>query len=142
MQRYRIICATAIIVFAATTQAHVRVQPAESGVGLRESYTVRVPTEGNVATSFVELEVPGAVSVVSATNAEMKKTNGRISSILWRVEIPPGQTREFIFEAINPRTAQDILWKAHQHFADGSVSDWTDGPRSPRPASVTKLRTP
>jgi uncharacterized protein YcnI len=87
MQRQGILFSTAIILFASIAQAHVRVQPAESRIGAHESYTVRVPTEGSVATTFVELEVPDTVSVLSVNQAETKKTNGHISSILWRVEI-------------------------------------------------------
>ncbi len=126
---------------ASGVQAHVRIQPAESLAGAQETYTVRVPTEGDVATSWVELEVPANVSVISVEGeAETKKIGDRIVSIIWRVVIPPGQSGEFVFVASNPASVQEISWKAHQHFADGSSADWIEGPGTRRPASITKLR--
>jgi ketosteroid isomerase-like protein len=45
---------------------------------------------------------------------------------------------EFVFRARNP-AAGEILWKAHQHFNDGTVADWVGVAGDKRPASVTKL---
>ena len=121
-------------------QAHVRIQPTESPAGAQQTYTVRVPTEGDVATTWVELEIPAGVSVISVEGpSETKKIDNRIVSIIWRMEIPPGQSQQFVFVAQNPASGQEISWKAHQHFADGSSSDWIEGPEPRRPASLTKL---
>ena len=123
-------------------QAHVRIQPAESPAGAQQTYTVRVPTEGDVATTWVELEVPADVSVISVEGqSETKRIGNRIVSIIWRMEIPPGQSQQFVFVARNPVSGQEISWKAHQHFADGSSTDWIEGPGTRRPASITKLHT-
>ena len=135
--------ALGIMLISSAAYGHVRVQPAESKVGAHQTYTVRVPTEGNVPTSSVELEVPDAVSVISiAGQAQTKKTGNRIVSIVWTTKILPGESEELVFEALNPASVQDITWKAHQHFADGTSADWVDIPKSSRPASVTKLRSP
>ena len=136
-----IVLSAAMVVSA---QAHVRIQPAESQQGVAQTYTVRVPTEGEVATTSVVLEIPAGVSVTSIEGqAETKKVGDRIVSITWRFEIPPGQSREFVFVAVNPPNIPELSWKAHQHHADGSSIDWVDGPGTRRPASVTKLnRTP
>ena len=89
MQFYRAIFALASIAFASSAQAHVRVLPFDSQPGVHQTYTVKVPTEGAVATTSVELEVPDGVSIVSiADQAETKKANGRTTSITWKVEIP------------------------------------------------------
>ena len=125
---------------ASGVQAHVRIQPAESLAGAQEAYAVRVPTEGDVATAWIELEVPAGVSVISIEGAaETKKIGERIVSIIWRAVIPPGETQEFAFVASNPAGVAEISWKAHQHFSDGSSADWVDGPGTRRPASITKL---
>ena len=133
--------ALAVVLVTSAVRAHVRIQPAESNAGARQTYTLSVPTEGNVATTWVELEVPAGVSVISVEDqVETKKIGDRIVSIIWRMEIPPSQSREFVFVAMNPTSEQEISWKAHQYYADGSSTDWIEGFNSRRPASVTKLR--
>lgn len=130
----------ASMALASTAQAHVRVLPFESQPGAHQTYTVKAPTEGAVATTSVELEVPDGVTIVKiADPAETKKVAGRTVSITWKVEIPPGQSKDFVFDAVNPATNQEIAWKAHQHYADGTSRDWIDLPKTKSPASVTKI---
>jgi hypothetical protein len=43
-----------------------------------------------------------------------------------------------VFRARNPASG-DVVWKAHQHFSDGTTADWIGGAGDKRPASVTKL---
>ena len=139
--RFRMMIFTAILLAAATPGiAHVRVLPSESKSGARQTYIMRVPTEGAVATISVELEIPAGVSVTSAPpGSEVKTVAGAISSITWKAQIPAGESRDFTFDAINPAQARSLVWKAHQHFADGSVSDWIEPAGGRRPAAVTKL---
>jgi uncharacterized protein YcnI len=123
--------------------AHVTVRPRESAPGAEDQYTVRVPTEGAVATVKLELEIPDGVTVIDVPHPEgatheLKKANGRITAITWTKEIKPKEAAEFTFSARNPKTGESITWKAHQHFADGTSADWV-GPPEKRPASVTKL---
>jgi len=136
------LAATAALAILWTTaaQAHVKVRPTESRPGSDETYTVVAPTEGKVSTTSVELEVPRDVVIVSVEGSsyELKKS-GDHTTITWKVEIPPGEHREFVFVAKNPASASEIAWKAHQHFADGAVSDWVEAPGSKRPGPVTKL---
>jgi uncharacterized protein YcnI len=125
----------ASMAFASTAQAHVRVLPFESQPGAHQTYT-----EGTVATTSVELEVPDGVTIMKiADPAETKKVAGRTVSITWKVEIPPGQSKDFVFEAVNPATNQEMSWKAHQHYADGTSRDWIDLPKTKSPASITKI---
>ena len=136
--------ALAVLLVAAAAEAHVTIRPRESKAGATEKYTVRVPTEGKVATTSVELQVPDGVTIsgadsVESVNAEMKRANGRVVSITWTVTIEPGQNREFTFTATNPPQGTEIAWKAHQRYADGTSSDWTDPAGGRRPAPVTKL---
>lgn len=140
MRFHTVSLALAVMLVGHAAQAHVRVQPVESRLGMEQTYTVRVPTEGEVATSWVELEVPAGVSVMRVEGpAETKRISDRIVAIVWRAEIPSGQSREFVFVAKNPMMGQEISWKAHQHYADGSIVHWIEAPNSRRPASVTKL---
>ena len=140
----RIPAIVAFVVFAATTVgAHVTVVPRESQAGAEQRYTVRVPTEGQVATTSVELEVPAGVVVKEVVAGEgytfdLRRDGGRIVAITWKREIPPKQSAQFEFIAVNP-TANEVAWKAHQRFADGTSADWVGVQGDRRPASVTKL---
>ena len=59
----------AVMFLASTASAHVTVWPQQSQAGGSERYTVRVPTEGQVATTSVELEAPDGVTIEThATN--------------------------------------------------------------------------
>ncbi|HEU4623471.1 MAG TPA: DUF1775 domain-containing protein [Steroidobacteraceae bacterium] len=129
----------------AVASAHVTVWPRESQTGSYEKYVVRVPTEGNVATTSVELVVPETVTVVSlgapaGFTYELKRAGDRIASIVWTMRIAPGEFAEFAFMARNPKDAGEIVWRAIQRFADGTQTEWT-GPRGDKhPASVTVVK--
>ena len=115
--------------------AHVTVNPRASKSGMEETYTVRVPTEKQVATISVELEVPAGVIVseVSAPEGakhQEKRIAGRIVMITWTKEIKPRENAVFTFVAKNPATDTEIVWNVHQRYSDGTVSEW---------APVTKL---
>ena len=123
--------------------AHVSVRPRESKGGTEETYTVRVPTEGAVATTHVRLEIPDDVRVLEVMPPEgamfeTAKQGDRITAITWKKEIAPKASAEFVFRARNPASGA-IVWKAHQHFSDGTSADWVGIAGEKRPASVTKL---
>ena len=142
--RYRLFALLGIFAFVPSmVLAHVTVRPRESAPSAEEKYTVRVPTEGAVSTVQLELEIPEGVTVIDVPHPDgaphkVKKSNGRITAIVWTKEIKPKEAAEFTFRARNPKTGDALVWKAHQHFADGTTADWI-GPPEKRPASVTKL---
>ena len=134
------------VLAGAALSAHVTVLPRESHAGMEQRYTVRVPTEGQVATTSVELEIPTGVTVSEVVAGEgytfdVRREGNRIVAITWKREIPPKQSAEFAFVARNPNTAE-IAWKARQRFADGTSADWIGVQGDRRPASVTKLTAP
>ena len=134
-----------LLITGVVVQAHVVVLPRESLAGGIERYTVRVPTEGQVATTAVELEIPAGVTVREAVAGdtytyETRREGDRIVAITWKQEIPPGQRGEFRFVARNPSSGR-LVWKAHQRFADGTSADWVGIEPDRRPASVTTLVT-
>lgn len=123
--------------------AHVTVRPRESKAGAEERYTVRVPTEGAVATTQVNLEIPDGVTVLEVlphegATFETTKQGDRIIGITWKKEVPPKDAAEFVFRARNPE-ARQIVWKAHQHFTDGTSVEWSGAAGERRPASITRL---
>lgn len=124
--------------------AHITVWPRESPTGAGERYTVRVPTEGQVATTSVELEVPADVTVTgilvgTGFTYETRRDGDRIVAITWKQEIKPAEVAEFVFFARNPKSGEQIAWKARQRFADGTSADWVGIESDRRPASVTRL---
>jgi uncharacterized protein YcnI len=132
------------LLIPAPARAHVSISPRESTAGATEKYVVRVPTEGKVTTTGAELEVPeGVVIEVLAVPAgwkyEVKRKDDRIVAISWQMDIKPGEFAEFGFVARNPRDKNQLVWILRQRFADGTVSDWTNGPTGVRPTAVTKL---
>ena len=144
MHTRTIVASIALTLIASAAQAHVSVRPRESKPGATETYIVRVPTEGKVATTSVEVEIPQGVVVDSVepadgVKADMKWEGGRIVSITWTIAIEPGANREFTFTAKNPSEGTDIVWKAHQRYADNTRSEWVGAPGTRQPAPVTKL---
>jgi uncharacterized protein YcnI len=134
----------ASIAFAPLASAHVTVAPRESRAGAHEKYTVRVPTEGKVATASVELQLPDSVSFVAVAapaghTYELKQTNGKVTSIVWKMKIDVNEFAEFSFMARNPKEGKELVWKAVQRFADGTSTEWAGPAGDKRPASVTKL---
>lgn len=110
---------------------------------MSQRYTVQVPTEGQIATTSVELEVPPDVTVTEVVPGDgytfdVRREGNRIVAITWKKEIPPKQSAQFEFVARNS-TASEIAWKARQRFADGTSADWVGVQGDRRPASVTKL---
>lgn len=140
----RIAAIVAFVAFAGSVlSAHVTVAPRESRAGAEQRYTVRVPTEGQVATTSMELEVPPDMTIIEVVPGEeytfeTRREGTRIVSITWRREIPPRQTAQFVFVARNPKSEQ-VAWKAHQRFADGTSADWVGVEGDRRPAAVTRL---
>ena len=129
---------------ASVAHAHVTVMPRESQAGMEQRYTVRVPTEGQVTTTSVELEIPAGVTVSEVISGEgytfdVRREGDRVVAITWKREIPPKQSAEFVFVARNPPEAAALAWKAHQHYADGTSANWVGVEGDRRPASVTRL---
>ena len=83
-----------VLLVPSFAMAHVSVRPRESKPGAEERYTVRVPTEGPVATTHAVLEIPADVAVLEVlpadgTTFETAKQGDRITSITWKKAIPP-----------------------------------------------------
>ena len=126
-----------------TLDAHVVVTPRESAAGAEQIYTVRVPTEGTVSSTSVELEVPAGIHVMQVASGDgytfdVKKDGNRIVSITWKQEIKPKEFKLYTFTAHNPQ-AGALQWKAHQTFADGSMRHWIGERGTKEPASVTTI---
>lgn len=137
---------SALSLWAVPVFAHVGVTPRESKPGATETYTLRVPSEGGRTTTSVTLEVPEGVAVLSVSapdgaKHEEKREGDRIVSITWTIEIKAGASAQLSFVAKNPPQGESIAWRVHQHYSDGTVSDWVGPTGSRNPAPVTGLVT-
>ncbi len=136
--------AAALLLLGNIAEAHTTISPRQSIAGAMEKYTVRVPAEGQMMAKGAELEVPEGVTVANfATPAgwtyEVKRQDGRIVAIRWRMDIKPGEFAEFSFVARNPVNAGSLVWTLREFFADGTVTDFTNGPDGLYPGAIVKL---
>jgi uncharacterized protein YcnI len=137
----------AITMLPIAANAHVSITPRQSTTGATEKYTIRIPTEGKVATTGAEIEFPAGV-IVETIQAPMgwkydvKRQDDRIVSMTIQADVKPGEFIEVGFVARNPRSGTQIVWTLRQRFADGTVTDWTKGPNGVRPTAVTQLTAP
>ena len=143
MKRYLAAVFVGLALFIAVIDAHVVVTPRESTAGAEQIYTVRVPTEGTVSSTLLELDIPTGMHVMQVTAGDgftfdVKKDGDRIVSITWKQEIKPKEFKLYTFTAHNPQTGA-LQWKAHQTFADGSMRHWVGERGSKEPASVTTI---
>ena len=144
MKPVRTVATAAAVLFVAHAAfAHVTVWPQQSRAGMAERYTVRVPTERNVSTVSIEVDVPAGVTVTgilapAGFTYDVKRDGTRIVAITWTQEIKAGEVGEFVFFARNPRGTQ-IVWKAHQRYADGQMDDWIGPADDRRPAPIVSL---
>jgi uncharacterized protein YcnI len=134
---------TGLLLASGVMYAHVTVAPPQSQGGATERYTVTVPTEGQVTTISVDLEIPAGVMVTEVVpgdgfSFDVRRESNRIVGITWKRDIPPGSRAEFVFVVTNPPSGQ-LAWKARQRFADGTSADWIGVEGDRRPASVTTI---
>ena len=132
-----------LVLSLAVLDAHVVVTPRESTAGAEQTYTVRVPTEGTVSSTTMELEIPAGMHVMQVAAGDgytfdVKKDGNRIVSITWKQEIKPKEFKLYTFTAHNPQPGA-LQWKAHQTFADGSMRHWVGERGTKEPASVTTI---
>lgn len=135
-----------LLAASGVASAHVTVWPRQANAGAFEKYTVRVPTEKDNPTVQVELLFPEGLRVSSFqpkpgwTYEVQKDAAGNTIGVVWSGgSIGPGEFDEFAFVAANPAEPGELVFVAHQTYADGSVVSWEGPPGSDYPASVTTI---
>ncbi|MBC1538010.1 YcnI family protein [Listeria seeligeri] len=124
--------------------AHVSVLPSESTVEAWETYTMKVPSEKNVASKKIVLKIPKNTSFesyepVAGWKTTIDKENNMVT---WQTEgdgIEQGQFQRFSFIAKNPSETGDIAWNAYQYYEDGSIVEWVGAEDSETPHATTKI---
>lgn len=134
--------------FAGIASAHVTVQPKEVPAGSYQVFTLRVPTEKEVATTQVKVEVPAGVKLSRFepkpdwTYDLEKDAEGVIKSVTWKTSgagLSQTEFGQFNFQGKVADDAKELSWKAYQTYANGEVVEWTGAPDADTPASVTTV---
>jgi uncharacterized protein YcnI len=130
---------------SAPAWAHVVVSPEEVAAGDYATLTVSVPTEKEVPTTEIRVEVPdgfilSGVQPVPGWDYSFEEDGGLITAITWSGgEIKPNEFQQFLLQAQAPEEPGDYPWKAFQTYQDGSVVEWTGPPDAEEPAPVVAV---
>jgi uncharacterized protein YcnI len=134
-----------ILATAGVAWAHVEVSPEEAPANSYQKFVVSVPTEKDIPTTEVRVEVPEGFTVtgvqpVPRWQYEFERDRGTITAITWLGgKINPEEFQEFAFQAKTPENAGEFPWKAYQTYEDGSVVEWTGPTDAEEPASVVEV---
>jgi uncharacterized protein YcnI len=125
--------------------AHVTVAPEEVPAGEFETLTVSVPTEKEIPTTEIRVEIPEGFTVfgvqpVPGWAHSFEDEGGVISNVTWSGgDLGPQEFQQFLLSAQAPEETGEYPWRAFQTYEDGSVVEWTGSPDSESPASVVEV---
>jgi len=125
--------------------AHVVVSPEEVPAGEYEKMVVTVPTEKEIPTTEVRVEVPegfllSGVQPVPGWEHAFEEDGGIVTAVTFSGgEIRPREFQQFLVQAQAPEEPGGYPWKAAQTYENGSVVEWTGAPDSEEPASVVEV---
>ncbi len=137
----------ALLTLAVSTPAwaHVVVSPEEAAAGDYVTLTVSVPTEKEVPTTEIRVEVPegfvlSGVQPVPGWDYAFEEDRGLVTAVTWSGgDIRPREFQQFLLQAQAPEEPGEYPWKAFQTYEDGSIVKWTGPPESEEPASVVEV---
>ena len=134
-----------VIAAAGVAWAHVVLSPKQVPANSYQKLAVSVPTEKDVPTTKIRVEVPEGFTVtgvqpVPGWRYEFERDQGLIKAITWSGgQIRPEEFQEFALQAKTPKDTGDYAWKAYQMYEDDSVVEWTGPPDAEEPASVVSV---
>ena len=144
---FRLLFLSTILMLAVTSvaSAHVRVLPEEVPAGSFEVFTVRVPTEKDIPTTGVRVEVPEGFTIsrvepVPGWDYELEEEAGVVRAITWSGgEIGATEFQQFDVQGQTAEETGEYAWNAYQTYEDGEVVEWTGPEDSEEPASVVRV---
>jgi uncharacterized protein YcnI len=135
----------AMLAVSAPAWAHVVVSPEVVTAGDYETLTVSVPTEKEIPTTKIRVEVPqgfllSGVQPVPGWEHSFEEDGGVVTAVTFSGgEIRPQEFQQFLLQAQAPEEPGEYPWKAFQTYEDGSVVEWVGVPDSEEPASVIEV---
>jgi uncharacterized protein YcnI len=110
---------------------HSDLDPRQSIPKKWEQYRLNVPTETQVPTVEIRLQVPAAFEIEVIEHNRIwqidtqRDARGFIRQVIWRgSEIPPQRFEEFKFLARNPAEPGIYRWTIEQHYQSGEPGNW------------------
>jgi uncharacterized protein YcnI len=144
MQRNRLAALAAILALGgpASALAHVIVSPSEATAGTNVTFEMRVPTEGSVPTTSIQLLIPDGVNVsavepVAGWKFKFERSGDRIVAITARGRLKPFFFQRFYFRGRVPNAETTLVWKAIQTHRDGEVVRYTGDPGDETASTTT-----
>lgn len=140
--------------FASLASAHSTVSPSQTLVSKYETFSLSVPTEKDVPTTLIRLNIPASLDKVTPfvkpgwKIAVKKDSAGKVTEIEWSGGfVPAGQKDVFQFTARTGTTPDTLIWKVYQTYQSGEVVAWDKDPKTPmtgnemvsNPYSVTEV---
>lgn len=128
------------LVAAPMAAAHVTVNPDRAPRGSFTRFDIRVPTEEDVPTVMVSVQLPTGLEEVSfQPKAGWKRTvasKGRKEVVTWSGgEIGPSEFDDFALSAELPDTpGKELVFPTLQTYANGKIVRWIEAPSSEFPA--------
>lgn len=119
-----------LILSVGIASAHVEVTPTNAPLASHQEFSVQVPNEKDIPTTEVRLIIPEGIEQVMPNVkpgwlVTMKKNGDKVTEIVWsKGQIPADMRDVFVFSAKTPATKQQLIWKAYQTYADGTVVAW------------------
>jgi uncharacterized protein YcnI len=145
LSRVALVGAFLTLAVSAPALAHVVVSPEEATAGDYVTLTVSVPTEKEVPTTEVRVEIPdgfvlSGVQPVPGWEHAFEENGGVVTAVTWSGgEIAPREFQQFLVQAQAPEEPGEYPWRAIQTYGDGSVVEWTGPPDAEEPASVVTV---
>jgi uncharacterized protein YcnI len=116
----------------AAVSAHIDIEPKETIPNRWETFTLNVPTEAEMPTIEVQLDIPEGFEVEAVDHrsdwdmAIRRDERGFVREIVWSGgQIPPLTFEEFKLLAKAAKMPGAYDWRARQRYADAQESTWT-----------------
>ncbi|HEY3367884.1 MAG TPA: YcnI family protein [Symbiobacteriaceae bacterium] len=136
-----------LVAVSGIASAHAVVYPKTAVSNSYQAFALRVPTEKEVPTIQLRVEMPAdfAVSRVRPlpgwTYAVEKTADGKaIKAITWTGgKILPGEYQDFEFQGKTAANPGKYAFRAFQTYADGETVEWTGPADAKTPASIVEV---
>lgn len=126
-----LLAAVLFLGIASVASAHSTVSPSQTATSKYETFTLSLPTERDVPTTKVALEIPASLDHVTPFVKPgwqlniIKDADGKVTRIEWTGgTVPAGQKDVFPFTARTADTEGTLIWKAYQTYQNGEVVAW------------------
>lgn len=135
-----------VLAMAGVASAHAVVYPKQVGPSSYEKFSLRVPSEKEIPTTQVKVEIPEGFEVsrvqpVAGWKYAFTKTGDKVTAITWSGgEIAATEFQEFVFQGKTPKDAGKFAFRAYQTYKDGTVVEWTGASDAKTPASFVEVK--